>query len=954
MKKLSIGTILITVFILMLIVVGAISLESFTSLEMLGTELENIGHHRIPDMQLIGVLNTEHMSIRAQTLDVWLSQKMEQSAAVAYVRNIQKQREKSWEAVDAAMAELKQIPRATQKGRDLMAKLEGQYKAWRDVYEELDGTILQLANSSNDEERAGLYAQYQVAIDRMIPISNAMGNTFTELTETNTGNTHIMVEESVANSHHSMILIIFMSAFGIALGILISVILPRKIMGQIKGIVRQFASLSHDVQQGRLDSRGDPDATTIDFRGIVENANELIEAFIKPIKETADYIERISKGDIPERITATYHGDFNVTKDNLNQCIDTLNKLMADVEGLVSAAVDGRLLERANADAHQGSYRDIVIGLNDTIDRIVMLVDSAPCPFMIVDKQFNIQFMNKTGANVVNKSQSELVGKKCYEQFKTGDCNTERCALSRAMKTGQMQSAETDAHPGGLDLDIKYEGVPIRDRNGQINGALEVVIDQTDIKNAQRLSNKITAYQKEEVGKLVNRLQNLADGNLQFETGIAATDKDTYETGSRFEAINSSLAQVKKAIGLLTEDAQVLVKAALDGKLSTRAQANKHKGEYQALMRGINNLLDAIINPINEAMDVMRELANKNLTMRVKGSYKGDLNEFKQNINNAGDNLEDALTQVDRAVQQISTAAGEISNGSQSLASGSSQQASSLEEIASSLEEMNSLTLNNADNSRQGMALSEESLVHVKKGNDAMSHMNNAMEAIAKSAKETSNIIKTINDIAFQTNLLALNAAVEAAHAGEAGKGFAVVAEEVKNLALRSAEAAKNTDELIESSLRNSLEGARIVSEVTKAFEDIKASFSKVNNIVKEVSVSSDEQAEGIRQVNVAVGELNKVTQGNAANAEESASAAEELNSQSAELRSMVGEFKLSQSMANVGMNRRFEVGPSKVSSLPSLKSLPGPGKDKYTSGEIEILLPMDEEHGEEERELDF
>ena len=162
----------------------------------------------------------------------------------------------------------------------------------------------------------------------------------------------------------------------------------------------------------------------------------------------------------------------------------------------------------------------------------------------------------------------------------------------------------------------------------------------------------------------------------------------------------------------------------------------------------------------------------------------------------------------------------------------------------------------------------------------------------------------------------------------------------MKNLALRSAEAAKNTDELIESSLHNSEEGVRIVTEVSKAFEDIKASFTKVNNIVQEVSVASDEQAEGIRQVNVAVGELNKVTQGNAANAEESASAAEELNSQAAELRSMVGEFKLSQGQAQFGPSRRTDDRPQpKKKALPA----PGSGSSKYESDDLEIMLPLDE-----------
>jgi methyl-accepting chemotaxis protein len=370
-----------------------------------------------------------------------------------------------------------------------------------------------------------------------------------------------------------------------------------------------------------------------------------------------------------------------------------------------------------------------------------------------------------------------------------------------------------------------------------------------------------------------------------------------------FDVTRKSMNNCVDAISGLVAEAKMLTKAAVDGQLSTRGDAGKFSGDFAAIVKGINDTLDGVIGPMNEAMDTMAKLARKDMTARVKGTYKGDLNEFKQNINNAADNLEDALSQVDMAVEQISSAATQISSGSQSLAEGTSEQASSLEEIASSLEEMNSLTQGNADNSRQGSQLAELALGNVNKGNMAMSQMNEAMIAIYKSAEQTQKIIKTIDEIAFQTNLLALNAAVEAAHAGEAGKGFAVVAEEVKNLALRSAEAAKNTNELIEGSLKNSESGVKIVDDVSHSFLEIKASFEKVNSIVREISASSDEQAQGISQVNVAIAELNRVTQQAAANAEESASAAEELNSQSAELRSMVSEFQITGSRSRSRTN---------------------------------------------------
>lgn len=240
---------------------------------------------------------------------------------------------------------------------------------------------------------------------------------------------------------------------------------------------------------------------------------------------------------------------------------------------------------------------------------------------------------------------------------------------------------------------------------------------------------------------------------------------------------------------------------------------------------------------------------------------------------------------------EVDSASKQLSESSQSMAEGASEQAASLQETSSSLEEMSAQTKQSAQNASMAEKAMKSAQPLVDEGVQAMVRMNKTMEEIKTASMETSKIIKTIDDIAFQTNLLALNAAVEAARAGEAGKGFAVVAEEVRNLAHKSAQAAKNTSELIEKSQERSDRGLSVAQEVAENLGKISKSVSDVSTLVVEISAASSEQATGIQQINTAMSEMDKTVQNNASNSEESASAAEELSSQAAELRGMIDQL---------------------------------------------------------------
>ncbi|MEW6182080.1 MAG: methyl-accepting chemotaxis protein [Bacillota bacterium] len=344
--------------------------------------------------------------------------------------------------------------------------------------------------------------------------------------------------------------------------------------------------------------------------------------------------------------------------------------------------------------------------------------------------------------------------------------------------------------------------------------------------------------------------------------------------------------------GLLAET-KGLVEAALAGRLKERGHTDRINFEFQGIIQGMNEVLDAVIDPVNEAAECLKEMAKGNLDMQMTGDYKGDHAVVKNALNATISAINEILGQVQVAVDQVARGARQISDSSQSLSQGASETASSLEEITSSMQEITAQTKQNAENATQANQLSGQAKTSAEKGNEQMAAMVNAMNDINEGANDISRIIKAIDEIAFQTNLLALNAAVEAARAGKHGKGFAVVAEEVRNLAERSAKAAKETADLIEGSIKKTEAGTHIVEDTSKALEEIVAGATKVTDLIGEIASASKEQAFGIGQINQGLGQVDQVTQQNTASAEELAASSEELSSQAVQLKQMLAKFRL-------------------------------------------------------------
>ncbi len=308
------------------------------------------------------------------------------------------------------------------------------------------------------------------------------------------------------------------------------------------------------------------------------------------------------------------------------------------------------------------------------------------------------------------------------------------------------------------------------------------------------------------------------------------------------------------------------------------------------------------------------------------------------------------ISGLGEGASQVASASGQVSSSSQSLAEGASQQAASIEETSSSMEEMSSMTKKNAENASHANNLMIDTNQVVKKANESMGDLIQSMQDISSASEETSKIIKTIDEIAFQTNLLALNAAVEAARAGEAGAGFAVVADEVRNLAMRAAEAAKNTANLIEGTVKKVNDGSELVASTNEAFGQVAESAIKVGQIVSEISEASREQSNGIDQVNLAINEMDKVVQQNAANAEESASASEEMSAQAEQLREYVNDLirlvtgqRQSMVARASSPTRKMKTASVRPRSLPQAKAgLPAKKSQEVRPDQV---IPFDDEN---------
>ncbi|WNV06132.1 methyl-accepting chemotaxis protein [Candidatus Methylospira mobilis] len=641
-------------------------------------------------------------------------------------------------------------------------------------------------------------------------------------------------------------------------------------------------SLANKVAQGTLNNgRLLRNMVMVDDPAEVEKNRELIQKQRAENGETLDKLDRIivlPRGrelfsaikQARETLNGKYGSFFNLVKSDRKQAVDFLLKELAPANSAYLKTINDLVdfqadLMETNAKESENNYFST---------RALMLAFGAAALLASIFIAFWIT--------------------RCI----TGPL-AESMAAANAIAAGDLTAnieVDSNDETGRLKAAMQRMAASLRsvlaDTDVMIQAAAEGRLDiRADVSKHQGEYKKLVQGVNDTVNNIAEPLK-IASGYIdQIAKGVIPP-AITADSKGEYLVIRDNLNVLVRTVSGLLGQTGMLIQGAANGELDKRADAELFHGDWRQLIKGVNQILDGILLPVNEAIAVLADLEKGDLTQSVKGDYKGRLKEFKDIVNNTIEKLAQTISQVMTATDALTEASGEVSATAQSMSQGSSEQAASVEQTSSAVEQMSASVVQNAENAKVTDGMAAKAAKEAEEGGAAVTLTVAAMKSIA-------NKIGIIDDIAYQTNLLALNAAIEAARAGEHGKGFAVVAAEVRKLAERSQIAAQEIGELAGSSVDMAEKAGTLLSEIVP-------SIAKTSDLVQEIASASEEQTSGVNQINNAMTQLNQITQQNASASEELAATAEEMSGQAEQLQDLMSFFKVNMaSIAPAGHGNR-------------------------------------------------
>ena len=619
--------------------------------------------------------------------------------------------------------------------------------------------------------------------------------------------------------------------------------------------------------------------------------NQLLTSLQQAINSVTIVVDGIAQGDFSKRIEDNFKGDLEKLKTGVNNSAQSVEIAISEVVSVMTAVKNGDFSARIDA-KFDGQLNLLKENINSSVDSIYISISD-------INSTMKLMSAGDFSSRIEADLQGDLQTLK--ENVNTSMAGlevaiTEIRSVSEAQEQGDFTARVTGVYSGELESlksAINASANSIGVAIGEINLSMEA-LNNGDFSNRisaefngdlQRLKENLNGS----MGGLARAIQDIthvAQAQQLGDFDVRITGQYTGELNSLKTAINSSADSFSGAISEIND----VMRALKNGIFSKRVHIELN-GDLNTLKLNLNESLDGLENAIEEIVQVSSAQQKGDLVLRVSGSYAGKLSDLKVAMNETATNLNNAMSKIAELSATVNSTSVELSHGNNELSRRAESQAASLEETSSTVKVLTEIVIGTAKNTEEALKISLTAQESATSGGEVIRDAIKAMADISESSQQIGGIISTIKDITFQTNLLALNAAVEAARAGEQGRGFAVVASEVRNLALRSANAAQEISTLISNSIEKVKAGTDLVNTSGVVLEEIVENVLNVSTLIKTIAAAANEQKSSFTEVSTAIDQLDEITQYNAATAEEASAASDTLTEQAKQMRNLINFF---------------------------------------------------------------